>query len=132
MIVVDSSAIIAILLKEQPAEALTARIAKESTRSMSVATYLEAGAVLAGRLAVPLEAIDILDDFVSNWHIDLIPVDAEQARVALKARIQHGRGFGASAKLNFGDCFSYALAKAKFAPLLYVGNDFDKTDVKRA
>jgi ribonuclease VapC len=64
--------------------------------------------------------------------IDLVPVDAEQARIALEARIRYGRGFRAAAKLNYGDCFSYALAKAKGAPLLYVGNDFDRTDISSA
>lgn len=50
----------------------------------------------------------------------------------MKSTPRHGRGFGAAAGLNFGDCFSYALAKARSAPLLHVGNDFDKTDIVRA
>ncbi|HEX4296261.1 MAG TPA: type II toxin-antitoxin system VapC family toxin [Rhizomicrobium sp.] len=135
MIVIDSSAVIAILLVEPLTEVLTKRMVKEGigALSMSAATYLEVGTVLAGRLTTtPSKAIDILDDFLSNWGVDLIPVDAQQARIALKARIVYGRGFRSGAQLNYGDCFSYALAKSLSAPLLYVGSDFDKTDIASA
>jgi len=135
MIVIDSSAVVAIFFGEPAAAAVRARIAKErpDARVMSAASYLETGAVLAGhRKDQPRQAIDDLDGFLMEAGIELVPVDAEQARIALEARIRYGRGFGTSAKLNFGDCFSYALAKTNAAPLLYVGNDFDKTDVKRA
>ncbi|HEY0282188.1 MAG TPA: type II toxin-antitoxin system VapC family toxin [Rhizomicrobium sp.] len=132
MIVIDSSAIVAILRAEPAADALTKRIAKEppGARLMSVASYLETGAVLAGRRKEkPLKAMDDLDGFLAEAGIDLADVDAEQAHTALRARIEYGRGFGASAGLNFGDCFSYALAKSRSAPLLYVGGDFDETDI---
>jgi ribonuclease VapC len=135
MIVVDSSAVVAIILGEPQAEILTKRIVKErvGVRSMSAATYLETGTVLAGRRKdAPQKAIEVLDGFLSNAGIDLIPVDAEQARIALKARIEYGRGFGSRAGLNYGDCFSYALAKCLSAPLLYIGNDFDETDIAAA
>ena len=133
MIVIDSSAVVAIILKEPPAEALTKRIAQEGTRRMSTASYLETGAVLAGRSATtPFKAIDNLDEFLTDTRIDLVPVDEGQARIALRARIQFGRGFKSGAQLNYGDCFSYALAKSLSAPLLYVGTDFDRTDVERA
>ena len=135
MIVIDSSAIVAILRNEPDTDKLLARMAKEPVgeRRMSVASYLETGSVLAARRKRdPRKAIDDLEDFLAQAGIALEAVDAHQARLALTARIEHGRGFGASAGLNFGDCFSYALAKALDAPLLYVGNDFGKTDVKCA
>ncbi len=135
MIVLDSSAVVAILLGEPDAGALAARLAKEQpgARLMSVASYLETGAVMAGRRKhEPLKAMDDLDGFLAAVGIDLAEVDAEQARIALRARIEYGRGFGASAGLNFGDCFSYALAKTRSAPLLYVGGDFDGTDIALA
>ena len=135
MIVIDSSAIVAILRAEPTADALAKRIAKEppGARLMSVASYLETGAVLAGRRKEePLKAMDDLDGFLAEAGIDLADVDAEQAHMALRARIEYGRGFGASAGLNFGDCFSYALAKSRSAPLLYVGGDFDETDIVSA
>ena len=134
MIVIDTSAVVAIIVGEPQAEALSERIVEEGNgaRSMSTASYLEAGTVLAGRQADPSTAIEILEDFVSSWGIDLVSVDEEQARIALKARIQYGHGFKSGAQLNYGDCFSYALAKSLSAPLLYVGGDFDKTDIERA
>jgi ribonuclease VapC len=61
-----------------------------------------------------------------------VPADATQARLALRARISYGRGMGHGGLLNFGDTFSYALAKARSAPLLFVGNDFAETDLKAA
>jgi ribonuclease VapC len=59
-------------------------------------------------------------------------IDDEIARIAMQARIRFGKGFGAAAALNFGDCFAYALAKAHNAPLLYIGNDFAATDIASA
>ena len=105
----------------------------EGARWISVASYIETGTVLAGRSPQrPLKAIEVLDEFLADSGIDLAPVDAEQGRIALRARIVYGRGFGSRAGLNYGDSFSYALAKSKSAPLLYIGNDFDKTDIVSA
>jgi ribonuclease VapC len=131
MIVVDSSAIIAILFSEPVASVLLARLAAETERLMSVASYLETGTVLAGRRAANrLLAIDDLDDFLRDADIALVPVDVAQARLALQARIRFGRGMGHGGVLNDGDCFSYALARRKDAPLLFIGDDFGRTDVK--
>jgi ribonuclease VapC len=100
---------------------------------MSVASYLEVGTVLAGRrLADRGKAVDDLDAFLSEAGIDLAPVDAAQARLALRARIVYGRGMGHGGALNFGDAFSYALAKSFDAPLLFVGDDFSETDIAAA
>ena len=135
MIIIDSSAIIAILRDEPQAAAPAARIAAEpgGERRMSVASYLEVGAVLAGRSANDrLQVIPDLDGFLSDIGVTLDPVDEDQARIALRARIEHGRGMGHGGPLNFGDCFSYALAKTRNAPLLYVGNDFVATDIVSA
>ena len=130
MIVVDSSAVIAILFGEPQAEALLARLAMDPDRVMSVASYLETGTVLAGRRQSDrLLAIDDLDRFLDEAGIALAPVDVTQARLALRARIQLGRGMGHGGLLNFGDVFSYALARARQAPLLFVGDDFGTTDV---
>jgi len=135
VIVLDTSAVVAILLSESGFERLTKRMQREGRGAlvMSAASYLEAGSVLAGRRKEqPLKAIDDLDGFLTEAGIELVPVDADQARVALRARIRYGRGFGAAAGLNLGDCFSYALARTKSAPLLYIGSDFDKTDIASA
>ena len=134
MIVIDTSAVIAIVLGEIGAARLADRIEDElaGDRLMSAAGYVEAGTVLAGRHASPQRGIEVLDEFVATVGIDIIPVDEAQARLALAARIRFGRGFGAPAKLNFGDSFSYALAKALDAPLLFIGNDFTATDITAA
>ena len=133
MIVVDASAVIAMLFGEPSSGALAARLAAEADRVISVASYIESGTVLAGRRRSDrLQAIGDLDAFLATAGIELAPTDATQARLALRARISYGRGMGHGGALNFGDTFSYALAKALDAPLLFVGNDFAGTDVKSA
>lgn len=137
MIVVDSSAIVAILFGESRAEQLASRLAADPDRVMSAVSsavsYVEVGTVLAGRRrADRLQAIADLDAFLSEAGIEIAQVDAAQARIALNARVIHGRGMGHGGLLNFGDAFSYALAKSLDAPLLFVGDDFATTDVKAA
>jgi ribonuclease VapC len=133
VIVVDASAVIAMLFGEPQSAALAARLAIDPERIISVASYIEAGTVLAGRRRLDrLRAINDLDAFLSAAGIDLAPSDAKQARLALRARISCGRGMGDGGRLNFGDAFSYALAKARDAPLLFVGNNFTGTDIKPA
>lgn len=135
MLVIDSSAIVAIMRAEPKADALTDRIGAEApgARRMSVASYIETGTVLAGRTnSDKLAAIADLDTFLADLGVTLESVDEVQARFALQARIEHGRGMGHGGELNFGDCFSYALAKALNAPLLFIGDDFGKTDITSA
>lgn len=133
MIVIDSSAVVAILFQEPSAAALAARLAADPDRLMSVASYLETGTVLAGRRIIEkIKAIDDLDAFLVEAGIALMPVDTNQAQLALRARIAYGRGMGHGGSLNFGDAFSYALAKSRDAPLLFVGDDFAATDVRQA
>ena len=133
MIVVDSSAVIAILEDEPVSAALSACLALDSERLLSAASYLEVGTVLAGRRrSEPEMAQQFLDAFLEEAGIGIAPVDAAQARLALEARVRYGRGFRPAARLNFGDCFAYALAKSRDAPLLYVGDDFTGTDIAAA
>jgi ribonuclease VapC len=131
VIVVDTSAVIAMMFGEPQADFLAQRLAASPVgqRRMSVANYVEAGTVLAGRTSSPERAHKRLDAFLTLVGISLAPIDADQARIALEARVRFGKGFGAAAKLNFGDCFAYALAKTMDAPLLYIGDDFSKTDL---
>ncbi len=134
MIVVDTSALVAILLVEPAAEALLDRLGQEDMgdRVMSAASFVEAGTVLAGRHADPDRAVAVLEAFLAESGIALVAVDPEQARLALRARIRFGKGFGARAGLNYGDSFSYALAKSLDAPLLFIGDDFTATDITPA
>ena len=133
MIVVDSSTVLAILFREPSSAELRVRLAADPERVLSVASYLECGTVLAGRRRSDrLRAIADLDAFLAAAGIRLVPVETAHAAIALRARIVHGRGMGHGGRLNFGDAFSYALAKSLDAPLLFVGDDFTKTDVRSA
>ena len=133
MIVVDSSAVVAILFGEPTAPASMARLAADPDRIMSAANDVEAGAVLAGRRrAARHRAIADLDGFLDRAGLKLVPIEPAHARLAPEARITHGRGMGHGGSLNFGDAFAYALAKAHAAPLLYVGQDFGTTDITAA
>lgn len=134
MIVVDSSAIIAILFSEPDGPACTTALEAASSRLISAANYVETGTVLAGRLQDKRRsmAINILDNFLTLLGIGIAPLDEKVARTALRARLDYGKGFGTRGGLNFGDCFAYALARHQSAPLLYVGNDFALTDIQPA
>ena len=119
------------MLGEPEAGALAVRLAQapRGEHVMSVANYVEAGTVLAGRRETPARAIEDLDAVLALTGVDLAPVGGEQARLALSARIQFGRGFGAQAGLNFGDGFAYAVAKTRRALLLFIGDGFGAIDV---
>ncbi|MDQ0472045.1 type II toxin-antitoxin system VapC family toxin [Labrys wisconsinensis] len=134
MMVVHSSALIAILFDELEGPDCTKALEAASSRSISAVNYVETGTVLAGRLSNEHrpEAIHILDDFLATLRIDIAPLDESLARSAMKARLTFGKGFGTRGGLNFGGCFAYALAKSHSAPLLYVGDDFALTDIESA
>lgn len=135
MIVLDSSAIIALLRQEPLADAIAERIfaTGEGGRLLSVANYLETSSVLIGREPARAKMVLAeLDALLADFGVSLAPVDEAQARLAIEARVRLGRGMGNGCLLNFGDCFSYALAKANLAPLLFIGNDFVSTDIVSA
>ncbi len=134
MMVVDSSAVIAILFEEPEAQDCTKALEMASPRVLSAVNYVETGTVLAGRIEKGRRsnAVAMLDDFLAVLRIDIAQVDERLARSAMMARLDYGKGFGTRGGLNFGDCFAYALAKRHSAPLLYVGDDFARTDVQPA
>ena len=114
-------------------DALRDRLMAAPTRFMSAANYVECGQVLARRLASdPRIGLRTFDEFLARARIQIAPIDETQARVALEARIRFGRGFGHAARLNYSDCFAYALAKTRNLPLLFVGDDFTHTDIVSA
>lgn len=130
--VVDASAIIAIMFEEAEAPDCMAALQTEALRLISAVNYVEAGTVMAGRIKDGdwHEAIADLDAFLSDFGIAIAPIDDNLARAAMRARLDYGKGFGTRGGLNFGDCFAYALAKRHSSPLLYVGDDFALTDVQ--
>lgn len=102
-------------------------LAEVSEPRMSAATYLEAGIVAdGGRDPV---AMRVYDSLIALKQISIEPFTADQARIARQANRDFGRGSGHPARLNFGDCMSYALAKVRDEPLLYKGDDFGHTDI---
>lgn len=134
MMIVDSSAIIAILFEETEAPDCMDALRTDASRLISAVNYVEAGTVMAGRIlgGDRHEAIADLDAFLSDFQISIAPIEENLARAAMRARLDYGKGFGTRGGLNFGDCFAYALAKRHSAPLLYVGNDFALIDVQSA
>ena len=130
MIVVDSSAVIAIFRQEEDAGDYARRIAADEDPVMSAANLVETSIVLRGlKRIAPEKAERWLDDFVKAAGIRIEPVTPDQAQTARAAHLQFGKGTGHKAALNYGDCFAYALAKLMDAPLLCKGDDFPSTDI---
>ena len=134
MMIVDASAIIAIMFEKAEAPDCMAALQTDASRLISAVNHVEAGTVMAGRIRSGdrHEAIADLDAFLADFRISIAPTDESLARAAMRARLDYGKGFGTRGGLNFGDCFAYALAKRHSAPLLYVGDDFALTDVQSA
>ncbi|HEX4112696.1 MAG TPA: type II toxin-antitoxin system VapC family toxin [Stellaceae bacterium] len=127
--VIDSSAMMSILLQESDAQFFADAIERTPTRIMSAATLYETGILIQSRRGDG-GAAD-LDLLVENAHIEIRPFDLDQARIAREAYRRYGRG-NHRAGLNFGDCFAYALAKVSGEPLLFKGGDFSRTDIASA
>lgn len=128
--IVDTSAIVAILRDEPEAEFFVRAIEGAEFRRVSAANYVEAAAVIdASRNPI---ASRKFDDFFREASFTVESVTAEQARIAREAYRDFGKPSGHPAKLNFGDCLAYALAKVMREPLLFKGRDFSHTDVASA
>lgn len=125
--IVDTSAIIAILRAEPEAEQYAEAIEAASRRRISAANYLEAAVVIDGSRD-PV-ASRRFDELVEVAGLTVEPVTAHQAAIARAAYRDFGKGSGHPAGLNFGDCLAYALAKDSGEPLLYKGDDFSHTDL---
>lgn len=128
--IVDTSALIAILRNEPDAPTYAVAIEQAKVRRLSAANFLEAVIVIDGSRD-PI-ASDSLDALLREANMVIEPVTEAQARIARIAYRNYGRGSGHPAKLNFGNCFAYALAKATDEPLLFKGNDFPRTDATPA
>jgi ribonuclease VapC len=124
--VVDTSALIALLSMEPESARLAVALESDATRLISAATVVEAGLVIESRYG-PVGGRE-LDLLIAKAGLSTEAVTAEQADVARDAWRRYGKGRH-SAGLNFGDCFSYALAKVTGEPLLFIGDDFTHTDI---
>ena len=130
MIVVDSSAIIAIFRQEDDAAHYARCIAVDDDPMMSAANVVETSIVLRGlKKIAPGRAERWLDEFIETAGIRIEPMTRDQAAAARLAHLRFGKGTGHAAALNYGDCFAYSLAKTMNAELLCKGSDFPLTDV---
>ena len=127
--VIDTSALLAILQDEPERVPFSEAIEAAESRAISAATFVEVSAVLDARFGA--EAVRELDLLIERAAIEIIPVDLEQARVARRALALFGKGHH-RAGLNFGDGFAYALASVLGEPLLFKGDDFRRTDIAAA
>ena len=130
MIAIDTSAFVSVLNEEPLAERVLQCAFDADRVLMSRGTAVELGIVVKARWGTHGSALKIL--LVDRLRIEAVDVDAEQERLAVEAYSRYGRGTVSRARLNFGDCFAYALAKAKDLPLLFVGDDFVHTDLRPA
>lgn len=127
--VIDTSSLICILLDEPEAERYARRLAESEVNVMSAVTWLETLLVITARRGdVGRESLAELLDLAG---VAIVPVDADLAQIAYRAWLTYGKGRH-PAGLNFGDCFSYAVAKHRNEPLLFKGNDFSQTDLLAA
>ena len=127
--IVDSSALIALILREPGHQKISRVLRAEDKLHMSAATWVELGVVADRRLSEANRRR--LGAMIDGLGIVLVPLSAAQARRARQAHQRYGPGSGSAARLNMGDCFSYALAIELDEPLLFVGDDFAHTDVQQ-
>jgi ribonuclease VapC len=126
-VVVDTSAVVAVLQAEAGSAQIVAHLAEAGPRLMSTAARVELGIVVEARFGAP--GRDLVDRFLRDAAVELVDVTAEMAERAVSAWRRYGKGRHA-AGLNFGDCFAYALADHSGFPLLCTGEDFAATDLE--
>jgi ribonuclease VapC len=129
-VIIDSSAVLAILFAEDDAPAFAQAIGAAERRRMSAGNWLET-AIRVDQGGDPI-ASSALDDFMREADVIIEPVTVGQAQIPRHAYRAYGKGTGHPAGLNFGDCFAYALAKETGEPILFKGDDFARTDLLRA
>lgn len=127
--VVDSSALMAILRGEPEEPAFRNAIRTAPNRLLGAATRVEASMVALGRRGEP--GLEQMQALIERLELEVVPLSDDHAKLAIEAFRRFGKGRH-PAGLNYGDCFSYALAKATGEPLLFKGDDFSQTDIKRA
>lgn len=128
--IVDSSALTSIIRREEDHEDFVDALIDASTLAISASTILETR-IVAQRSGIK-GAEDQVMSLIGDYSIEIVPFSATQHQIAADAHRVYGRGSGHPAKLNFGDCFAYALAKERGEPLLFKGRDFSQTDVESA
>lgn len=126
--IIDPSVLVAILTDEPGATALVRTMSRVPVKRLSAAGYVELAAVIDGRRDPVLTGA--VDAFLATAEVEIVPFSVRQARLARDAYQRFGRGSGHPARLNMGDCYSYALARDLGEPLLFKGGDFALTDIE--
>jgi ribonuclease VapC len=129
-VIIDSSALVAIMFAESDAANYARAIRAARERRISAVNYVETAVMIDARHDPVVSRR--FDDWIREAGITIEPLDENQARVACEAYRDYGRGSGHPARLNFGDCFAYALARHRGEPLLFKGDDFIHTDIEPA
>jgi ribonuclease VapC len=127
--ILDSSAIIAVVLREPGFENVVDRIADADSLAIGAPTLAETGIVLGNRMGE--EARSVLIQFLHHWQVNIIPFGDDHWQETVSAYFQFGKGRHKAA-LNFGDCMTFAVVRLARQPLLCTGNDFSKTDIQLA
>ena len=128
--VIDTSALLAILLSEPEALRLTEEIAAADHRVVGAPTLVEAAAVMLARTGK--QGVIALDALLSRLGIEVVPMSATAAEFAREAYGRYGKGVGSPGVLNYGDVLAYGVARAEDEPLLFKGEDFPRTDIASA
>ncbi len=128
--VIDTSALIAMLFSDSEAPRLVQAIAAAETRVVGAPTLVEAAAIMLAKKGSAGEVA--LDALLQRLSVDVVPMSVEAATAARSAYQRFGKGVGSPAVLNYGDCLAYGVAAAEGEPLLFKGDDFPKTDIVAA
>ena len=128
--VIDTSALLAILFREPGSDELVEAILAADPRLLGAATFVEAAAVMVARKGPQGEIA--FDALLQRLDIEVVALTPEAARFARSAYARYGKGVGAPPVLNYGDCLAYGVARAHDLPLLFRGDDFPRTDVRPA
>jgi ribonuclease VapC len=128
-VILDSSAVVSVLLREPGHEELEAKMREARLLAIGAPTLVETRTVMVRRHGAP--GLQEVDRFFAGLAAEVIPFDGDHADVAGDASIRFGKGRH-PAKLNYGDCMTYATARIAGEPLLFIGNDFAQTDIQAA
>jgi ribonuclease VapC len=130
LIVLDSSPLVAVMLREVDADHYKDAVRQADRLYITAPNKLEVMMVVGGKMGQ--NGIALVQELIGNLQIETVPFTEVLADRAADAFLRYGKGQNHPAKLNFGDCIAYALAKSLDAPLLYKGDDFAKTDIRSA
>jgi ribonuclease VapC len=128
-VILDSSAVVSVLLREPGHEVLETKMREAGLLAIGAPTLVETRTVMVRRYGAP--GLKEVDRFFTGLGMKVIPFDGDHAEIAGKASIRFGKGRH-PAKLNYGDCMTYATARLANEPLLFIGNDFALTDIEAA